>query len=405
VGIGANVGLLVFYKLLITYGTGIFLGLAQLFPQSLNQWLLSLTFPLGLSYISLQVISYLIDVRTGTIEPEQSLVSFAFYILMFPKLLVGPIVRYSAVAQQLEQPTISPDEIAYGVRRFIIGFAKKVLIADVLAKVVNSVFVLPIASLGPQAAWLALISYGLQIYYDFSGYSDMAIGLASMMGVRFGENFNYPYIAQSIGEFWRRWHISLSSWFRDYVFYPLERRRLPMIGRALNIMVVFLLTGLWHGLTVSYIAWGLLHGALLAIETLFLNKWLKIVARPIRHLYLISALLLTWLIFRAPDLSYAAGFLRRLSGDSSGLAALPFIETTPLPFIEPSFLLALGVGVLFALPLYPLIQRLHLHPAGGYSLPQMALIVTSDLILLGLFVLSVGMMAASRFLPGIYGGF
>ena len=404
-GLAINIGLLAFFKLLVTYGSGLFFGLAPFFPERLSGWLFSLTFPLGLSYISFQVISYLIDVQKGALQPERNLVPFAFYILMFPKLLVGPIVRYRTLAESLPAPTLDSNQIASGIRRFILGFAKKVLIADVLAKVVNAVFVLPIAATTPFTAWLALTSYTLQIYFDFSGYTDMAIGLASMMGLRFIENFNYPYIAQSIGDFWRRWHISLSSWFRDYVFYPLERRRAPIVGQSLNILIVFLLTGLWHGVTLTFIIWGLLHGTFIALEGLFLNRWLQKVFQPIRHLYTLSALLLTWLFFRAPNLDYALAFLRRLAGDASGYIQLSFTETSPLPFLEPSFLLAFGFGILFALPVYPFIQKHVLRLTEKYPRLVLPLTVTADLLLLVLFVLSVGMMTSSKFLPGIYGKF
>jgi len=282
----------------------------------------------------------------------------------------------------------------------------------VLAKVVNAIFVLPTVSITPSYAWLALTGYALQIYFDFSGYTDMAIGLASMMGLRFIENFNYPYIAQSIGDFWRRWHISLSSWFRDYVFYPLERRRAPVVGQSLNILIVFLLTGLWHGVTVTFILWGLLHGLFIMLEGLFLNRWLQRRSRfkrdllqPLRHVYTLAALLLTWLLFRAPNLGYALAFLRRLAGDASGYVPLSFTETSPLPFLEPSFILAFGFAILLSLPVYPFIQKHVLRLTEKYPRLALPLTVSADLLLLALFALSVGMMTSSKFLPGIYGNF
>jgi alginate O-acetyltransferase complex protein AlgI len=357
----------------------------------------SFTFPLGLSYISFQLISYLVDVHKGSVPPEKNLITFAFYILMFPKLLVGPIVRYRTLAEQLPAPQLDPLQIAEGIRRFLRGFAKKILIADVLANTVNAVFDLPVGTHPPFVGWLALIGFALQIYFDFSGYTDMAIGLAAMMGFRFIENFNDPYMSQSIGDFWRRWHISLSTWFRDYVFYPLERRRLPVIGQSLNILIVFLLTGLWHGVTISFIVWGLLHGFFIVLEGAFLNRWLQRAWQPIRHVYAIAAILLTWLVFRSPDLTYAFDFLKLLSGRVSGPIPLSFLETTPLPFIEPSFILAFVAGILLSLPLGSALQsRIE---------KSFSLTLASDLILLTLFVLSIGMMASSTFLPGIYESF
>lgn len=401
-GLILNVGLLAAFKLFAAYGTDLFLGLDSFLPERVIGWLGALTFPLGLSYVSFQLISYLLDVNKGTVKAERNLVSFAFYVLMFPKLPVGPIIRYRSLAESLPAPTLDPNQIADGVRRFLRGFAKKVLIADVLAKVVNVIFSLPVEASTPAYAWLALVGYALQIFFDFSGYTDMAIGLASMMGLRFSENFNYPYLAQNIGDFWRRWHISLSSWFRDYVFYPLERRRLPVVGQSLNILIVFLLTGLWHGVTAGFIVWGLLHGFFLVMEGLFLNRWLKAAwLQPIRHLYTLSALLLTWLFFRAPSLDYALDFLRLLVGNIQQTVRLPFSETTPLPFIEPSFLLAFAAAGLLSLPIGPWLEKqIGKHPRLAFPLT-----LAGDLLLLALFVLAVGMMTSSKFLPGIYGNF
>jgi alginate O-acetyltransferase complex protein AlgI len=316
---------------------------------------------------------------------------------MFPKLLSGPIVRYQTVAEQLPAPVLEPSRVADGVRRFARGFAKKILIADILAGTVNAVFALPGNALTPLYAWLGLTGYALQIFFDFSGYTDMAIGLAAMMGFRFIENFNYPYIAQSIGDFWRRWHISLSSWFRDYVFYPLERRRLPIAGQSINILLVFLLTGLWHGAGSNFILWGLVHGIFIALEGLFLNRLLQKAAQPIRHLYTLAVLLFTWLIFRAPGYEYLVDFLRALAGTARGPTPLPFGETSPLPFIEPSFLIAFAAGVLLSLPLGPAIQK----RIDG----SLLMTVVNDLILLALFVLSVAFMTSGKFLPGLYGRF
>ena len=394
VGLIINLGVLVFFKLFIAYQFDMFLGLDVYLPEPARGWLGSLTFPLGLSYISFQLMSYLLDVHKGSVQPEKNLVTFAFYVLMFPKLLVGPIVRYRTLAEQLPAPEMDAAQIADGIRRFLRGFAKKILIADVLATTVSAVFGLPVEASTPVLGWLALIGFALQIYFDFSGYTDMAIGLAAMMGFRFIENFNYPYMAQSIGEFWRRWHISLSTWFRDYVFYPLERRRLPVIGQSLNILIVFLLTGLWHGVTISFIVWGLLHGLFIVMEGVFLNRWLQRVWRPIRHVYAIAAILLTWLVFHSPDLTYAFDFLKLLFGQVPAQITLPFLDTMPLPFIEPSFLLAFVVGVLLSVPLLPVLQT--------RVVKSFPMTLASDLILLALFVLSLGMLASSTFLPGIY---
>ncbi len=404
-GILINIGFLIFFKLLVTYGGDIFGDQLVFLPERVQNWLAGLVFPLGLSYISFQVVSYLIDVAKGSVKPEKSFLNFALYILLFPKLLVGPITRYKSLADQLSEPAPTSMMVADGVRRFIQGFAKKILIADILAKLVDAVFGQANPNVRPEIAWLVLIAFALQIYFDFSGYTDMAIGLGMMMGFRFIENFDYPYISQSISEFWRRWHISLSSWFRDYVFYPLERRRLKYIGQPMNLLLVFLLTGLWHGVTPAFIVWGLVHGIFMAMESLFLARFLTKVYPPIRHLYALAAILLTWLIFRSPSPGFAIGFLARLAGNGEGILPMPFSQTSPLPFIEPSFWLAFGFGLLFALPVKPVIEKLFVSftrrtPALG--LPGL---VIQDLVLLILFVLSVGVMTSSKFLPGIYGRF
>lgn len=396
-GLIVNVGMLVFFKVFIAYGMTIFAGFDRFFPARVTGWLDSLTFPLGLSFISFQLISYMLDVQKGVVKPEKSFIAFSFYILMFPKLLAGPIVRYRSVADQLPSPTIDPNQIAEGIRRFLQGFAKKILIADVLSLTVDAIFGLPTAALTPALAWLGLVGYALQIYFDFSGYTDMAIGLAAMLGFRFIENFDFPYIAQSIGDFWRRWHISLSTWFRDYVFYPLERKRIPILGQSLNILIVFLLTGLWHGVTVNFVLWGLLHGFFIALESLFLNRWLQRAFQPIRHIYALAVILFTWLVFRAPTFEYTVDYLRLLAGSAQVPIQLAFNDTKPLPFIEPSFILALLAGILFSLPFGAFIQK--------QTQRSFAWMVAGDILLIALFILSIGMMARNGFVPGIYEGF
>ena len=404
-GILFNVGLLAFFKLLVTYGIGVFGGLVVLLPEIVSNWLTSLVFPLGLSYVSFQVISYLVDTANGSVKPERNFLVFCLYIFLFPKLLVGPITRYKSLAEQLSEPIPSREMIADGIRRFIQGLAKKILIADVLAKLVSAVFDQPSPMIMPEIAWLALLAYALQIYFDFSGYTDMAIGLGMMMGFRFIENFNYPYISQGISDFWRRWHISLSGWFRDYVFYPLERRRIKFMGQALNLMLVFLLTGLWHGVTLTYILWGLLHGLFMVLESLFPGRLLQKVFRPLRHLYALGAILLTWLVFRSPSTGFALEFLARLFGNLGGINPLPFTQTAPLPFIEPSFWLAFGFGILFALPVRPYLEQRFQRIFVNRSSLRLPLLAVHDLVLLFLLVLSIGAMASSKYLPGIYGNF
>lgn len=358
-------------------------------------------YPLGLSYITFQALAYLFEVNGGKVEREGNVFFFAFYLLFFPKLPVGPIVRYSQVRDQIRDLQVQPDDVAEGLRRFIVGFAKKALIADTLAKTVNPVFELSSPAIAPALAWLVLIAYALQLYFDFSGYTDMALGLGRMLGLRLPENFNHPYLSRNIGEFWRRWHISLSSWFRDFVFYPLERKRIKWGGQALNILVVFLLTGLWHGISRTFVIWGLIHGLALVFESTALGRKLRTSWAPLQHMYALGVILVSWVFFRSPGPGFALEYLWRLVGDSSGLQVLPFSQTSPLPLIEPTFVLALLAGLAFSVPTPAWLARLF----GGKPALQLAGRLAGDLLLVLLLLAAIAAAASSGFTPVIYGNF
>jgi alginate O-acetyltransferase complex protein AlgI len=362
-------------------------------------------YPLGLSYVTFQVISYLIEVHGKAGECERNILSFSFYLLLFPKIPVGPITRYRQLKEQIQNIKIEPQDVAEGLRRFILGFAKKALIADTLATVVTPIFNLKSPVILPSIAWLVIISYSLQLYFDFSGYTDMAIGVGRMMGFRFMENFNLPYISKNIGEFWRRWHISLSSWFRDYVFYPLERRRLKWMGQPLNILIVFALTGLWHGLSRNFLIWGLIHGLALIFEATFIGRKLRTAWVPIQHVYALSVILVGWVFFRSPTPDFALDFLRRLAGDMTGYRVLPFELTSPLPFIEPTFLLALAFSLIFCLPLGDWFQKIFAGIFEENRLKYLPLQVLNDACLVLLFLASLASTASAEFQPNIYGTF
>ena len=403
-GIAGNLAILTLFKFFATYGY----SWLTPFSENLATFFKNTGFPLGLSYIVFQTISYLIDVHKERISPAENFLDFSLYVMLFPKIIVGPITRYSKIAEQLSAPQMDKEDVAAGIRRFMRGMAKKVLIADTLAPLTNATFGLGAESIHTNIAWLALIAYALQIYFDFSGYTDMALGLGRMMGFRFEENFNIPYISQSISEFWRRWHISLSTWFRDYVFYPLERRRLKPLGKfrqPFNLMIVFLLTGLWHGIESKFILWGAVHGFFMALESLFLARFLHKIWKPIRHIYALSVILLTWVIFRSPSLPYAWNFILRLLGLYHGYTQPGFSQSSPLPFIEPSFLIAFISGIVLSTSLLPslgkkLASRIQPIPMGDLFITAL-----SDGILFLLFVASLAVMANSQFTPGIYGGF
>jgi len=404
-GIAINVAVLSFFKFLTDYRAG---GLSPLYVSAIAVWITpinNLALPLGLSYVTFQAISYMVDVWRGNVPVEENFLSLAVYLLFFPKIVSGPLVRYKPFAEQLAQLTPSWDEMAAGIRRLFVGFIKRTLIANQLALVANAAFNLPTPNLEPRFAWLALIAFTLQIFFDFSGYTDMALGLGMMIGIRLPENFNYPYIAQSISDFWRRWHMTLAAWFREYVFYPLERRRLKWAGQQINIIIVFLLTGLWHGFKLTFIVWGLLYGITMALESAGFGRWLKNSWRPLRHFYTLVIILIGWVFFRSNDLEFAFGFFQRLAGNTSGLSLLPFSQTTPLPFIEPSFLLATAAGIIFCLPLSSVWNRFRADLEKRNSMLYFAIQPLEDILLVTLFVFGLAALISGTFAPNLYAKF
>lgn len=264
--------------------------------------------PLGISFFTFQAISYLVDLSRGKVKLQKSLIKLALYIAMFPQLVSGPIVRYISVAQQISSRIHSSSLFASGVQRFIFGLAKKRLLANPLGEIADKIFILPAGDVPMGLAWLGIVAFTLQIYYDFSGYSDMAIGLGRMLGFRFMENFDYPYISKSIREFWRRWHISLSTWFRDYVYIPLGGNRVSTARIFFNLWLVFLLTGFWHGASWTYVAWGGYYGLFLCLERMGLNHVLEKNVLFSRT-YTLLVIMVGWVIFRSESLSYAAEYL------------------------------------------------------------------------------------------------
>ena len=276
--------------------------------------LLKLALPIGISFYTFQAISYLIDVNRGDIPAEKSLITLAAYITLFPQLIAGPIVRYSDVADDMKNRKINLKNLSDGIRRFVYGIGKKVLIANLLGTIC-SVYR---DSADPSVlyAWIYAVSYSLQIYFDFSAYSDMAIGLGKILGLNFLENFNYPYISKSITEFWRRWHISLSSWFRDYVYIPLGGNRVKKSRQIFNIMVVWCLTGFWHGAGWTFIAWGLYFGILLLCEKFIWGKAIEKLPRVFRHIYVIFIVIISFVIFNASTFTEAWNDIMNLLGIS-----------------------------------------------------------------------------------------
>lgn len=268
--------------------------------------------PIGISFYTFQIMSYIIDVRRGDVAAQKNPLRLATYIVMFPQLIAGPIVRYIDIEQGIGKIEISMDASARGVRRFCVGLAKKALIANAAAKIADAAFSAP-GGVGFDAAWLGAIAYAVQIYFDFSGYSDMAIGMGQMLGFRFLENFNHPYISRSVREFWRRWHISLSTWFRDYLYIPLGGSRRGRARTLLNLVVVFALCGLWHGAQWSFVVWGLWHGLFLCFERIpLIQKGLDRAPRPIGTIYTLLVVLVGWVLFRADSLADALLYLKTM---------------------------------------------------------------------------------------------
>ena len=300
--------------------------------------------PIGISFFTFQAMSYVIDVYRKDVPVQESLASFALYVSFFPQLIAGPIVRYHEVADQIGYREEKLAMRAYGIKRFCYGIGKKVLLANTFAAVADDIWALGNGQITGLTAWLGMLSYTLQIYYDFSGYSDMAIGLGRMFGFRFAENFNYPYVSASVQEFWRRWHISLSTWFKEYVYIPLGGNRKGKGRTLLNLFIVFLLTGIWHGANFTFIAWGLFYAVLLILERLFLGDLLK--RNPLKwinHIYTLFAVMVAWVLFRSDTIFQAGSILKGLfdfSGNQFGI----------LSFLSMKLILFLIIGILLCGP-------------------------------------------------------
>ena len=274
----------------------------------------ALPLPIGISFYTFQILSYIIDVYRGNVKVQTNLPNFALYVTMFPQLIAGPIVQYADVDEQLASREVSWTKFGEGSMYFIRGLAKKVLLANTSGMIFTEVSGLAKGNIAVVTAWLGAFAYMFQIYFDFSGYSDMAIGLGKMFGFEFNMNFNYPYVSKSITEFWRRWHISLSSWFRDYVYIPLGGNRVSKIKHIRNLLIVWFLTGLWHGAAWNFVAWGLYYGVILIIEKYFLSPVLDRLPDVVRHIYSIVLVVIGWVLFFSSLFGQAADYIRVMFG-------------------------------------------------------------------------------------------
>ncbi|HWE31764.1 MAG TPA: MBOAT family protein [Polyangia bacterium] len=273
--------------------------------------------PIGVSFVTFEALSFVIDVYRRVARAPRNPLHVAFYVSFFPHLIAGPILRFRDIADAVARPRVTSDGFQSGVARFIVGLGKKMLLANPLGAMVDKVFALQPAQLGCATAWAGIVAYALQIYFDFSGYTDMAIGLGRMFGFSLPENFRLPYAAQSIKDFWRRWHMSLSTWFRDYLFVPLGGSRVGTARTYRNLLIVFFLCGLWHGASWTFVIWGLFHGAFLVLERTAFGRWLDTAPRPLRHGYTLLIVLVGWVFFRAETIQQAAAYLRAMGGATS----------------------------------------------------------------------------------------
>ncbi|HHO76596.1 MAG TPA: MBOAT family protein [Deltaproteobacteria bacterium] len=310
--------------------------------------------PIGISFFTFQAMSYIIDVYRQKVTAQKNIISLGLYISLFPQLIAGPIVRYHDIAEQLARRSMDLNGFAYGVQRFLFGLSKKVLLANPIGAIADQIFSLPASELTAPLAWLGAVCYTLQIYFDFSGYSDMAIGLGRMFGFHFLENFNYPYISRSIREFWRRWHISLSNWLRDYLYVSLGGNRKGYARTYLNLIIVFTLCGLWHGASWTFVLWGLYHGFFLVLERTRIGGMLAGTHKPLQYLWTLFIVIIGWVIFRSETFAYACGYIGAMFGFGQGSAARNPIGI----FLDTKAMIEIGFAIALSMPVYPFLARL-----------------------------------------------
>jgi len=347
--------------------------------------------PLGISFYTFQQISYIIDVYTKKTKVQKNLINFAAYITMFPQLIAGPIVKYNDIESQLKNRNENLTQFSSGVHRFIIGLGKKVLLANSIGAIWSEIKVIPLNEISILTSWIGIIAFALQIYFDFSGYSDMAIGLAKMFGFEFLENFNYPYISKSVTEFWRRWHISVGTWFREYLYIPLGGNKKGNLIQIRNLFVVWFTTGLWHGASFNFIAWGIYFGVILFIEKIIFKNILNKLPSFLCHIYTLILVLIGWVIFDMNTLSSAMEYISIMFGLSNNLV----VDKLSL-FILSNNIVILLIGIICSTTLLPnVFKKLR------YSLKKSNIFIIISMYLI-IFILSISYLVGESFNPFLY---
>lgn len=392
--IAFNLGMLIIFK----YGNFFVSNFNNVFKfmgMNTNIIIPKIALPLGISFFTFQGLSYVIDVYRGKAEVQKSIIKVALYLSLFPKLTQGPIIKYADIEKEINCREITLDGLYIGLRRFIIGFAKKMLIANELGIIADKIFAIQGSDLTTLITWIGIICYTLQIYYDFSGYSDMAIGLGRALGFNFTENFNYPYISQSIKEFWSRWHISLTSWFREYLYFPLGGNKCSKIRSYTNQMIVFALSGLWHGANWTFLFWGIYHGAFLVIEKIEAGRITNKIWWPLRNVYAILVIMIGWVFFRADNISYAVQYIRNMFiyKPSTNLYY-------PSLYIDNKVALILIIAIVFATPITKFCKK-RMNTISNLTIKYI-LISISDFGGILLFVLSLIVLSSTTYNPFIY---
>ena len=359
---------------------------------SANIRAIKVVMPIGISFYTFQALSYVVDVYRGEVKVQKDIYKLALYICLFPQLIAGPIVKYHDVAKQIESRDVTFDKVVYGVKRFIIGLAKKMLLANTLGAIADKIFSQSVEQFDCLTAWIGALAYSFQLFYDFSGYSDMAIGLGSIFGFKFLENFNYPYISKSISEFWRRWHISLSTWFKEYLYIPLGGNRVSKKRNYVNLFIVFLATGFWHGAAWNFIFWGLWHGLFIIFEKM--TGWHKKVGTwrlsLVQHIYCILIFVVGWVMFRADNMSYAWAYIKNMFG----LITEHKIAYEMSYYIDRIEIITFAAAVLCAVPIFNKMTEIKYEHKFLRSLVNIWLFF--------LFFLSSASIAASTYNPFIY---